>query len=472
LNRRKQDLLLALRIITDMLMVCVSWVLAFGLRFSGLMPIPKGVPDFALYLKLIPFICVIWFGVLAANGFYRRTGRHRSAFIEALDILQSCFMATLGFIAFTYVYEEYRYSRVVMLIFASTHPWAVITGRSAIRKALRRYRRKSAPRRTLVVGGGEILEHAVHLSLQGDIARGEILGVILVGNAEQRAEGEAFVKKQGLTLLPMQSDWADFFSHHRVASVVFAVPNNAYEVLDKHLDAIADQVPDVRFVPDLVRFTRFAASVDVASGMPVISINESPLEGLGGVIKRGVDICGALVGIFVFGPLMAVLAIAVKLSSPGPVVYVQERMGLDGRTFRMYKFRSMPVDAEKESGPVWMSADDKRPTKIGRFLRGTNLDELPQFFNVLRGDMSLVGPRPERPMFVEQFRRKVPGYYLRHKTKAGMTGWAQVNGWRGNTSIERRIECDLFYIQNWSLWFDVRIIFLTVLKSFADKNAY
>lgn len=472
MNRRKQDLLLAIRIMTDMLMVCISWIVAFYLRFSGWFPISKGIPQALLYFKLIPFIGVIWFGVLAANGFYRRTGRHRSPFIEALDIIQSCFLATLGFIAFTYVYEEYRYSRAVMVIFALTHPWTLILGRSLIRKSLRRYRRKSTPRRTLVIGGGEMLEHAVQLSLMGDLARGEILGVILTGTPQQIAEDETIAQRYGLRIIAMQKDWPEFFSRNPAASVVFAIPSNSYDILDKHLEQIADQVSDVRFVPDLARFARFAAGVDIVRGLPVISINESPLEGLGGLIKRALDIMGALIGVAIFSPLMLLLALAVKLSSRGPILYVQERMGLDGKTFRMFKFRSMPVDAEKNTGPVWMSAGDNRPTRVGRLLRATNLDELPQFFNVLRGDMSLVGPRPERPVFVEQFRRKVPGYYLRHKTKAGMTGWAQVNGWRGNTSIERRIECDLFYIQNWSLWFDVKIIFLTFMRSFIDKNAY
>ena len=457
---------------TDLLMVCISWVVAFQFRFSGFFPIPKGIPDAALYLKLLPFIGVIWFGVLAGNGFYRRTGRHRSAFIEALDILQSCFLATLGFIAFTYVYEEYRYSRVVMVIFACGHPWTLIAGRSLIRKALRRYRRKSIPRKTLVIGGGQILEHAIQLSLQGDLARGEVLGVILVGNPDQINQGQLIANHHSLRLFSLQKDWPEFFSRNPATSVIFAVPSNAYEILDKHLEQIADQVSDVQFVPDLQRIARFAAGVDIIDGLPVIRINESPLEGLGSIIKRSIDVLGAMVGLCIFGPLMALLAFAVKLSSAGPILYVQERMGLDGRTFRMFKFRSMPLDAERDTGPVWMSANDNRPTRIGKFLRSTNLDELPQFFNVLRGDMSLVGPRPERPVFVEQFRRKVPGYYLRHKTKAGMTGWAQVNGWRGNTSIERRIECDLFYIQNWSVWFDLKIIFLTLLRSFIDKNAY
>jgi exopolysaccharide biosynthesis polyprenyl glycosylphosphotransferase len=207
-------------------------------------------------------------------------------------------------------------------------------------------------------------------------------------------------------------------------------------------------------------------------GIPVVSIHESPLQGYGVATKRLLDICGATSAILLFSPIMAIIALLVPLSSRGPILYRQERMGLDGKPFQILKFRTMPVDAEAKSGAVWARKGDDRVTYLGKFLRQSSLDELPQFFNVLAGNMSLVGPRPERPVFVNDFRKKVPGYMLRHKVKAGITGWAQVNGWRGNTSIEKRIECDLFYIQNWSLAFDLRIIFLTILRGFFNKNAY
>jgi Undecaprenyl-phosphate glucose phosphotransferase len=221
-----------------------------------------------------------------------------------------------------------------------------------------------------------------------------------------------------------------------------------------------------------MKLTRLAAGIELISGVPVISVHDSPLAGVQSVFKRVMDIFGALVAITLFAPIMLIVALLVPLSSPGPVFYRQERMGLDGRTFKMLKFRSMPVDAEKKTGAVFASAGDNRATWLGRFLRRTSLDELPQLFNVLLGDMSLVGPRPERPVFVNDFRRKIPGYFLRHKVKAGITGWAQVNGWRGDTSIEKRIECDLYYIQNWSLWFDFRILLLTVVRGFIHRNAY
>jgi len=472
LRSRKQNTLRIIRILTDMFMVSIAWVLAYYIRFSGFIPIERGIPEEILYLKLTPFIWVIWLVVLAAFGFYRRTGYHRSAFVEGLDIVQSCFFATLAFVAFMYVYEEYRYSRLTLGIFSVLHPFGIITGRSLIRKALRFYRRKAPARKNLVIGGGDALMQAIDLSLEGHMARGEIDGVVLVGNAEQVEIGRKLCEERNISILPIQEDWSIFFSKHPVQTVVFALPYESFAYFDTHISAIVDQVPDVRLIPDLMKYTRFASGIDVIDGKPVLSINESPLVGTGSVIKRFIDIIGAFLGLIVLSPFLLLISFLVRVSSRGPILYKQERMGIDGSTFEILKFRSMPVAAEDKSGAVWASKGDDRATFIGRIIRRTSIDELPQLFNVIKGEMSLIGPRPERPVFVEQFRQKIPGYYLRHKVKAGLTGWAQVNGWRGNTSIEKRIECDLYYIQNWSLWLDIRIVFLTVLKGFTDKNAY
>jgi exopolysaccharide biosynthesis polyprenyl glycosylphosphotransferase len=206
--------------------------------------------------------------------------------------------------------------------------------------------------------------------------------------------------------------------------------------------------------------------------VPVVRLNDSPLIGWYAAGKRLIDIVVATTALVVLSPLLLLLAVIVKVTSPGPVLYAQERMGLDGRTFRMLKFRSMRVDAEAQSGAVWAQKEDNRRTVLGTLLRKTSLDELPQLWNVLLGEMSLVGPRPERPVFVHQFRKEIPHYMLRHKVKAGITGWAQVNGWRGNTSLRRRIECDLYYIQNWSYALDLKILTLTLWKGFVNKNAY
>jgi exopolysaccharide biosynthesis polyprenyl glycosylphosphotransferase len=206
--------------------------------------------------------------------------------------------------------------------------------------------------------------------------------------------------------------------------------------------------------------------------MPVVRLNDSPMIGLAALAKRATDVVCSFILLLALSPLLLLIAAVVKLTSAGPILYNQERMGLDGRTFSMLKFRSMRVDAEAKTGAVWAQATDARRTRFGTFLRRTSLDELPQLWNVLRGDMSLVGPRPERPVFVRKFRSEIPHYMLRHKVKAGITGWAQVNGWRGNTSLESRIECDLFYIKNWSYVMDLKILTMTLWRGFFSKNAY
>jgi Undecaprenyl-phosphate glucose phosphotransferase len=233
-----------------------------------------------------------------------------------------------------------------------------------------------------------------------------------------------------------------------------------------------DESIDLQVIPDYSRFIALGAAVESFGGVPLIVLNDSPLYGYRAWLKRLMDFSLAGVGLLILSPLLMLIALAVRLSSRGPVLYRQERMGLDGRTFGMLKFRSMKVDAEDRTGAVWAVKNDDRRTMIGTFLRSTSLDELPQLWNVLTGDMSLVGPRPERPVFVDKFRHEIPNYMLRHRVKTGITGWAQVNGWRGDTSLEKRIECDIYYIRNWSLWLDVKILFLTVFKGFVNPNAY
>jgi Undecaprenyl-phosphate glucose phosphotransferase len=229
---------------------------------------------------------------------------------------------------------------------------------------------------------------------------------------------------------------------------------------------------DVKVVPDLLQVIALRARLEDLDGIPVINVNDVPLQGFNTLIKRTIDFAISATTLVLLSAPLAVIAILVKLSSRGPVLFRQERMGLDGKSFTIVKFRSMLDDAERHTGPVWAVPDDDRVTPFGRFLRRSNLDELPQLWNVLRGDMSLVGPRPERPHFVEQFKHKIPQYMLRHKVKAGLTGWAQVNGWRGNTPLDKRIEYDLYYIENWSVRLDLKIMWLTLLKGFFHKHAY
>jgi len=253
--------------------------------------------------------------------------------------------------------------------------------------------------------------------------------------------------------------------------IYLALERREWEAEAEALALLADSTVAVRLVPDLSQAFRLNATVEDFDGMPVVLVTETPEQGWNAVIKRAFDVVFAALGLVLLSPLLLALAIWVRLDSSGPVFYGQERVGVNGRRFRMYKFRTMRADAEA-AGAGWTTADDPRRTGAGATLRRLSLDELPQLWNVLLGHMSLVGPRPERPVYVDRFRDSIPRYMLRHHVKAGMTGWAQVNGLRGDTPLERRIEFDLYYIEHWSLAFDLRIIALTFVRVFRDASAY
>lgn len=253
--------------------------------------------------------------------------------------------------------------------------------------------------------------------------------------------------------------------------ILVAVPVGANRAINYILNRMDQRVMTVKFVPDMVGRQLINHRMEDCAGVPLVTLRESPLLGHAWILKGIEDrmIAGAI--LLMISPLMVALAVGVKLSSPGPVLYRQRRVGLDGKEFEMLKFRSMPVDMEKNKSVQWGNAQAKTTTRFGRFIRQTSLDELPQFINVLRGDMSIVGPRPERPMFVEKFKGEIAGYMHKHLVKAGITGWAQINGWRGDTDLVKRIEYDLYYINHWSLAFDLRIIFLTIFKGFVHSEA-
>jgi Undecaprenyl-phosphate glucose phosphotransferase len=314
----------------------------------------------------------------------------------------------------------------------------------------------------VVVGDGELAATVVsRLAARTDVGI-EVLGV--VGDDK---EGMGSARRLG-----GYSDLRAVLDAHVVDHVILALVHEDYGRLGGLLEAVGDEPVTIHVVPDLFRFASLRGGVEEFEGMPFIHLRDSPLHGWNQVTKRVFDLVFSGALLIGLAPVLLLLALGVKLTSRGPVLYRQERMGLDGQRFRMLKLRTMRVDAEVGTGPIWATEDDPRRVRYGALLRRLSLDELPQFVNVLRGEMSVVGPRPERPFFVEQFRRTVPGYMLRHKVKSGVTGWAQVNGLRGNTSLEKRIQYDLEYIERWSLWLDVKIIVLTVVRIVFERNAY
>ncbi|MBA4394283.1 MAG: undecaprenyl-phosphate glucose phosphotransferase, partial [Desulfobacca sp.] len=320
--------------------------------------------------------------------------------------------------------------------------------------------------RILIVGARELA-----LGVAETIGNHPELGMEIAGFLSRMPQ-KVGTQIQGIKVLGVYEEIDQVIQSNGIHLVIFAMPLMAHQKLEELLNRIHNEMVDIKIVPDLYRFISLRGGVEEFDGLPFINLRESPMVGWNRVLKRFFDLVVAFLVLVLTTPLFFLIALAIKVTSPGPVLYRQVRMGLDGRIFEMLKFRSMVVGAEQESGPVWAQKEDPRRTPLGQIIRKISLDELPQLINVLRGEMSLVGPRPERPELIESFKDKIPKYMLRHRMKAGMTGWAQIHGWRGNTSLEKRIEFDLFYIENWSLLLDLKILIKTLWKGIISKEAY
>ena len=278
---------------------------------------------------------------------------------------------------------------------------------------------------------------------------------------------------RGIKKIGTLSDLAAYLEKTSLDEVAITLNLNEYHKLEQIVAICEKSGVHTKFVPDYYNFISTNPYTEDLDGLPVINIRNVPLTNtMNKLIKRLIDIIGSIIALILFSPIMLIVAILVKKSSPGPIIYSQERIGLGNKPFKMYKFRSMGVQDPKKEAKEWTTKNDVRVTPVGRVIRKTSLDELPQFWNVLKGDMSLIGPRPERPLFVEKFKEEIPRYMIKHQVRPGITGWAQVNGFRGDTSIRSRIEHDLYYIENWSLGLDIKILFLTFFKGFVNKNAY
>jgi len=477
LNRHNR-LLVTIYVLSDALLGVSAFVLAYALRFHTGLPVPRGIPPLLQYLNVLPFIAVLVPVGFHLQGLYRlRRGRSRVDDFYAVFV-GSILAGVFGNLATLYVQiyfaspmakarGEFEVSQGVWAIFLILNITLTYASRELVREVLeRRWRQGIGLKRILIAGSGElgrlvadrILEHRE-------------LGYQIVGFVDDRASGD-HLGYRGLPLLGTIEEAAEIAARENIDHLYVALPPEHHVQMLQLIENTSRECVDVKVVPDLLQVIALRARLEDLDGLPVININDVPLQGFNAIVKRGIDIAISSAALIVLAVPLAVIAALVRLTSRGAVFYRQERMGLDGKPFMIYKFRSMYDDAEAETGPVFASEDDPRRTPVGRVLRRSNTDELPQLWNVLRGDMSIVGPRPERPLFVAQFKDKIPQYMLRHKVKAGITGWAQVNGWRGNTSIEKRIEYDLYYIENWSVRLDLKIMWLTLLRGFFHKHAY
>ena len=474
--KRYNRLLVAFYVITDVLLASWAFVLAYVIRFeSGLIPVTRGYPPLEQYLNVVPFIAVMTPVAFQLQGIYRlRRGRSRVDDFFAV-LIGSILAVVLGVVATLYVQtyyasEEakargaYEVSQLVWGFFLVLNVLLTYASREGVRELLeRRWRAGIGLKRILIAGAGDLGRMVADRILQH-----RELGYQVVGFLDDRAGGD-HIGYRGLPLLGTLDEVAEIAQRERVDHLYVALPLEEHARLLNLMEITSREFIDVKVVPDLLQFIALRARLEDLDGLPIINVNDVPLQGLNSWIKRVIDVILSGAAVIAMSIPFAIIAALVKLTSPGPVFYRQERMGLDGKAFNVYKFRSMYVGAEDTTGPIWARKDDPRATPVGRWLRRLDLDELPQFLNVLRGDMSIVGPRPERPFFVEQFKHRIPQYMLRHKVKAGITGWAQVNGWRGNTSLEKRIEYDLYYIENWSVTLDLKLLWLTLLRGLFQR---
>jgi Undecaprenyl-phosphate glucose phosphotransferase len=459
-------------VVSDALLASWAFMLAYGIRFeSGLIPITKGsAPPIEQYLNVLPFVAVLTPLAFHLQGIYRlRRGRSRVDDFFAV-LVGSILAVVLGLGVTLYVQAyyaseaarargAYEVSRWVWVLFLVLNVLFTYSSREFVRELLeRRWRAGVGLKRILIAGAGDLGRMVADRILQH-----RELGYQVVGFVDDRAGGD-HIGYRGLPILGMLADVAEIAQRERVDHLYVALPLEDHARLLDLMEVTSRECIDVKVVPDLLQFIALRARLEDLDGLPIINVNDVPLQGFNAWVKRALDIVLSSAALTLLAPPFAIIAAIVKWTSPGPVFYRQERMGLDGKAFTVYKFRSMYQGAEDASGPIWARDDDPRATPFGRLLRHFDLDELPQFWNVLKGDMSIVGPRPERPFFVEQFKHRIPQYMLRHKVKAGITGWAQVNGWRGNTSLEKRIEYDLYYIENWSVTLDLKIMWLTLVR--------
>ncbi len=479
---KKHRALASIYLFNDAVASNLAMLAAWFLRFhTNLIPVTKGMQDIEQYVSVLPIITVVFPLAFAIQGLYRiRPTRSKTE--EWMSVAIGSVVATVvlsGVLLWIRPPKrpDVLYSRATLGIFMLCAIIFVIAGRMLVRAAVKhRHRQGKDLDRVLIAGSGELAREVVErMQAQGELGFriiGYLRNDVRPALSGSEPAGEPAIRDQSVPCLGSIDEAEPVIERHAIDHVFVALPHASSQAMTALLDRLVRSCVSIHVVPDLLQFMVLRSRVEDIDGLPTINLSETPLEGWSRFVKRGFDLLVAAAALIVFSPLMLLIALAIRLEDRGPIFYRQVRMGLDGKRFEIFKFRSMKVGAENGTGAKWAERDDPRRTRIGRLIRAWSLDELPQLFNVLAGDMSVVGPRPERPQFVEQFRAEFPHYMLRHKVRAGMTGWAQVHGWRGNTSMRIRIEHDLYYIENWSLLLDVKIVCMTVVHGLRHENAY
>ena len=461
-----------MHVLLDILVTVVAYALAWFIVISGkVLPLDEGVLKPQVYFMALIFIVPIYLILYASFHLYvpKRIQGRRS------ELANICKANVIGLMLFTFVLFGLRgfvshlsyFSTKMILAFFAANIILLEAERISIRIFLRSLRTNGYNQKhVLLIGYSRAAEGFIDRVSVNPEWGYHVQGIL----DDHRPAGFAYKKVQ---VLGPTNHLEDFLASNTLDEIAITLSIKEYSNLEQIVAACEKSGVHTKFIPDYNNIIPTIPYMEDLQGLPVIHIRHVPLTGVfNATMKRIVDLAGALFGLIVFSPLMLVTALLIKITSPGPVLFSQERIGLHNRPFKMYKFRSMEVQDPGRERSQWTTPHDPRVTPVGRFIRKTSIDEMPQFFNVLIGDMSLVGPRPERPLFVEKFKEEIPRYMIKHQVRPGLTGWAQVNGYRGDTSITKRIEHDLYYIENWSLGFDFKIMFLTVFKGFINKNAY
>jgi len=445
--------------IMDILCVLLGGLLAYGWRFNHI-SIDTNYQILLILGVLLTFI------IFSIAGIYRSwRGSHWFSHVRAVIgawIIVLIILIIIGFLTKT----STMFSRQWFVVWAICSGTLLIGFRMSLQVILRYIRTRGLNhRRIIIVGAGDLGINVVKNLKEALWAGYEIIAFFDDDADLHGSEVEGVKVYGGIDKIN------GFLEVQPVDEILLALPFAAKSKIEEILHELRHALITIRLMPDLLGLRLINHSVTEFAGLPVINLTESPMIGMNKIVKAVEDRVLAFLLLVLAIPLFLFIPLAIKFDSPGPVFYRQKRVSWNGKLFTMLKFRTMEVDAESESSPVW-TKDQKLTTRLGRFLRKTSLDELPQFFNVLKGEMSIVGPRPERPYFVEQFKEEVPDYMKKHLVKAGITGWAQVNGWRGNTCLKTRIKYDMYYVEHWSLWFDFKIMILTLFKGFVHRNAY
>jgi exopolysaccharide biosynthesis polyprenyl glycosylphosphotransferase len=451
----------------DLVTTYAALLLAYHLRFSAeVLPVTKGVPPFGPYLALFPIITLIWPVVFYFRGLLQ--GRPlRSRAEELLAVGFAVVLSVLVLNAGLAFYREFTYSRLTLGLFAVLDVVFVFFGRLVFWSVTARLWSSSRRRqRALIAGAGELGRMVAER-----LAEHRELGLDVVGFLDDDP-GKVPEGVAGLPVLGSLDRLEEVARERDVDHLYVALPITAQHKTVRLLKRAEPLLLEVRVVPDLLQYYALRAGVEDLDGIPVINLTQIPLAGWSTLVKRAFDLVGGSVLLVGLSPLLGAIAFLIWKEDHGPVFYRQLRMGLDGSPFRIWKFRTMVPEAEASTGPRFAVRNDPRATRAGTWLRRYSLDELPQLLNVIAGDMSLVGPRPERPEFVARFRERYPEYMSRHRVRSGMTGWAQVHDLRGQSSIRKRIAFDLYYIDNWSLGLDVKILWLTAMRFWRHRHAY